>query len=246
LALAAALVAWALAPRPAHAAEALYLTWTDCYLGATHTSNRDFACLGNLGDNQLFCAFTMPAATDQVEGVDIVVDIQHSSTPLPDWWRMDVGGCRELSLSAAYFPGPTSCLDMWQGKPSASSGIQGYLPNQPRGLSSQARIKVAGSVLPSEAVSLDGSSMYVAARIVIDNAKSFDVSSCDGCGEPACLVLNSIKIGRDPSAPGGDVLLEVPGAGNANWATWQGGGGADCVAVPVRNRTWGQIKSLYR
>jgi len=28
--------------------------------------------------------------------------------------------------------------------------------------------------------------------------------------------------------------------------TWQGGAGANCNTVPVRNTTWGQIKSFYR
>jgi hypothetical protein len=246
MALAAALVAWALTPRPAAAAEGLYLTWNDCYLGASQTSNRVFACLDDTGDNQLFCAFTMPQAADKVVAVEIVVDIQHSSSPLPDWWRLDVGGCRQGSISADYFPGPTSCLDMWQGMPSAISGVQGYLPTQPRGLSSQARIKVAASVLRTESVSLDGSSMYHAARIVINNARTVGPPLCNGCGLPACLVLNSILIGRDPSAPGGDVFLQIPGANDANWAQWQGGVGANCTAVPVRNRTWGQVKSLYR
>jgi hypothetical protein len=44
---------------------------------------------------------------------------------------------------------------------------------------------------------------------------------------------------------GGDLLLDTPGPEGANRATWQGSG-ADCDAVPVRARTWGLLKSLYR
>jgi hypothetical protein len=60
MALAAALVACALAARPAAAAEGLYLTWNDCYQGGTATSDRGFACGSNSGQNELYCAFTMP------------------------------------------------------------------------------------------------------------------------------------------------------------------------------------------
>jgi hypothetical protein len=52
-----------------------------------------------------------------VIAVEIVVDIQHSSATLPDWWRLNVGGCRQgVNIAAAAdFPGKTACLDMWQG-----------------------------------------------------------------------------------------------------------------------------------
>ena len=69
---------------------------------------------------------------------------------------------------------------------------------------------------------------------------------CGGCAGSACLVLNGMWIRRQPGAVGGDVLLSEPGTGQANWATWQGGTGADCAAVPVRAVTWGRLKGLYR
>ena len=244
--LAAALVACALAARPADAAEGIYLTWNDCALGASQTSNLDFACADNGGTNELFCAFTMPQAANNVIAIEVVVDIQHSTTALPDWWRLDAGGCRGGSLMAAPNPGSrTACVDMWQGT-GAIAGIQGYIPTEPRGADSQARIKVAASVLPPDAVSLDATSMYYGVRIILNNAKTVGLASCAGCTQPACLVLNSVLIGRIPGSPGGDLFLQTPGPSGANWARWQGGSGADCAAVPVRNRAWGQVKSLYR
>lgn len=244
--LTAALVACALCARSAAAAEGIYLTWHDCFQGASHTSNLDFACADNFGSNDLYCAFTMPQAANNVLAVEAVVDIQHSSPSLPDWWRLDVGGCRQGNLMASANPaGKTACVDMWQGT-GAIAGVQGYIPSEPRGAASQARIKVAASVLPPEAVSVDGTSMYYAVRITLANNNTVGPGSCSGCGQPACLVLNSILVGRIPGSPGGDYFLQIPGAGDANWARWQGGSGADCAAVPVRNRAWGQVKSLYR
>lgn len=242
----AGVVACILAPRPLCAAEGIYLTWNDCYLGASQVSNVDFACAVSSGSEELFCAFTMPQAANNVIGVEVVVDMQHSSTSLPDWWRLDKGGCRDGALTASPHPGSgTGCIDMWQGT-GAIAQIQGYHPMEPRGANSQARIKVAASVLPPEAVSVDGTSMYYAVRIILSHEKTTGVDACLGCLQPSCLVLNSILVGRLPGSPGGDYFLQAPGAGDANWARWQGGSGANCAAVPVRNRAWGQVKSLYR
>jgi hypothetical protein len=59
-------------------------------------------------------------------------------------------------------------------------------------------------------------------------------------------VLNSIEVERTAGAPGGNILLQSPGPGNANWAQWNGGQGADCALVPVRKVTWGRVKGIYR
>jgi hypothetical protein len=247
--LAASLIGWAVAAGPAVAAEGLYLSWDDCAQGPTATSNLNFACDTNAGQSELYCAFTMPQAADNVVAIEVVVDIQHANPTLPDWWRLDtgvVGGCRKGSLGVAVdFPGKTACADMWQGLPTAS-GVQDYVLTEPRGALSQARIEVAASVLPQDAFALDGTSMYYAARIIINNARTIGAPTCGGCDQPACLVLNSILVGRLPGSPGGNYFLQTPGTGDGNWGRWQGGLGADCAAVPVRNRTWGQIKSLYR
>ena len=58
-----------------------------------------------------------------------------------------------------------------------------------------------------------------------------------------CIVFNSAALSEPAPAP--DAILSGPPTGGRNVITWQGAG-ANCAAVPVRNRTWGQIKSLYR
>lgn len=236
-------------PSATRAAEGLYLTWNDCYLGPTQTSNMSFACNTNSGESELYVAFTMPQSANNVVAVEIVVDVQHSSPALPAWWRLEPNGCRwamgdSIFAAAASFPGKIACLNMWEGAATpAIALIAGFIPSQPGGADSQARIKVTASVLPADARSVDGTSMYYAARIILRNNRTVGDLSCPGCEGAACLVLNSILIGR---SPGGDHFLQVPGPGDANWAHWQGGGGANCAAVPVRNRAWGQVKGLYR
>jgi len=235
----------------ARAGAGLYLTWNDCFQGGG-TSNLAFACDTDTGENDLYVAFTMPEAANNVVAVEIVIDVQHSSPTLADWWRLEPTGCRwdmnNVTLdAAASFPGKTACADMWQGAATpAIAQVADYTPGQPGGAASQARIRVTASVVPADARSLDGTSMYYAARVIIKNAKTIVPGGCAGCGDPACLVLNSILVGRLAGSTGGDYFLETPGPGEANWARWQGGGGANCQSVPVRNRAWGQLKGLYR
>jgi hypothetical protein len=88
--------------------------------------------------------------------------------------------------------------------------------------------------------------MYYAARLTVRHTKTVGDMACSGCLDGACLVLNSILVGRLAGSSGGDYTLQTAGSGDANWARWQGGGGANCAAVPVRNRAWGQLKGLYR
>ena len=93
------------------------------------------------------------------------------------------------------------------------------------------------------AVNLDATSTYYAARLILKNNLTVGTPSCAGCDQAACLVMNSIRI----AGPTGDIaFLQLPGSNGANWALWQGGQGANCAAVPVRNRAWGQLKGLYR
>lgn len=230
------------ATRPAGAAEAIYLSWDGCRSGSQNQSNHNFACDQDGTAQELFVEFTMPQAADNVIAIEVVIDIQHASQTLPDWWRFDEGGCRVGKVTADVLF-PAGCVNMWQpNSDQVIGGFADYVTSQPHGQPSQARLRVTLAVYTPYAVTLDASTMYAAARIVLHDDNTTGAPVCAGCGEPACLVLNSILVGRIA----GSLLLEAPGSNNGNWVTWQGGSGANCAAVPVRKHTWGEIKSLYR
>jgi hypothetical protein len=231
-------------PLRAGAAEGLSLTWGECALSGSAAHDGTWTCDSNLGQSDLFCAFGVGAPVDSVLGVEVVVDVQQADAGLPDWWRFEVGGCRSGELLADLdFRARSACADFYHGN--ATAGLT-YDPGQPRGGANQARIRVTASVLPDFGyATLDPATMYYAARLIIRHATTTD-PLCAGCAGPACLVLNSITVKRQPGASGGDVVVTTPGAGDANWATWQGGAGANCASVPVRAVTWGRIKGLYR
>lgn len=227
---------------PAFSAEGLYLTWHDCAAAPVAQHDYRTACEAELGEQALYAAFTMPFAVDSVVAVEIVIDAQVAGGTLPAWWQYQPDGCRFRSLIAgAAFVLEDACADFWQERATPNQ-LPGYFVGEPRGGPGQARLKITFALLPENYVRLEAGPMYYAARLVIKNSPT---GSCSGCLQPACLVLNSIVIGRLPGAAGGDVVLTASGPDRAQRATWQGTG-ADCDAVPVTPKYWGALKSMFR
>ncbi|MEO5618818.1 MAG: hypothetical protein ABIS67_13710 [Candidatus Eisenbacteria bacterium] len=224
--------------------EALRMAWDDCPTSPGASINRLFTCDTNIGSSALFCAFSVLQPIDQIIGLEIVVDVQHSLSSLPDYWRLGPSPqCRHDMLSAS--------VDFSAANECASPGftgavLQDYLITEPRGLQSQARIKAVVFVPSPETRSVANDTTYHAVRLVFSHDRTVNVNVCTGCASPACLVLNSVTVRRVKGAFGGDITLSGPGPGNANWAFWRSVVGADCSLVPVRTLTWGSVKSLYR
>ena len=235
-------------PATSVAAEALFLTWGDCALGGGLSSVTP-PCNTELGSEVLYLAFSLGQPVDQVLGIETVVDIQSEAITPPDWWRFEPAGpilppgCHNGGLSASRdFSAQVACIDPWAGS-TGDALVQDYMPGDPRGGAGQARIRATAFVVaPGPALSLDAAHQYYGLKLILSNRGT---AACMGCGQPACLVLNSIWLKR-PGAGDGDVLIATPAPADANWARWQGASNLDCTAVPVRRSTWGQVKSLYR
>ncbi len=223
----------------AQAGPGLTLAWVDCRAGGGVT-NQAFGCGSNTVEMAMFPAFELSAAIDSVYQLELVIDLQHSLTPLPAWWRLDPGQCRaDQAIADAVFSG--GCADPWAG--TGVAAVQGYLAGPPGRSASQARLLVVATVPSTAAVALQAGVPYFAPRVRIRSGNS---TTCAGCAASACLVLNSIQLHRLPGTTPEDLLITVAATETMNWISWQGGVGADCAAVPARNRTWGAIKSLYR
>ena len=232
-------------PGVASAQEALLLGWEECRL--TGLADEAFTCGANDQTIELFCAFRLPFGTGaDVIGVEAVVDVQHSQAALPDWWLMAASGqCRSGALTAgADFSAVSACVDPWRG--AATAEIQAFDIGMPRGGANQVRILAVAGLPSDSARTISASDVCYGVKIRIHTMKTNGPGSCVGCSDGACLVLNGITVRRLPGAPGGDLKLTIPAAGDGNRVTWRGGAGADCALVPVRAVTWGRIKSLYR
>lgn len=224
------------------AAAGLNLAWNDCFSDGG-ASNKAFACAANTGSNSLFGSFVPPTGITAMTGAEVVVDLLTADPAFTNWWRMfTAGSCRASSLSANFLPGPAGgsgvCQDYWQGQ--ASGAIAAYTIGQ-GGMANRARVLLVGATAPSNATSVDSATEYYAFTMVINNQKSVGTGSCTGCLDKVCIVLNQIKITQPAGV--GDVAVTT---GLNQIATWQGELTSTCLPVPARNRTWGQVKALYR
>ena len=221
------------------------LAWNDCG-GAGGAVNRNFACATNVGDNDLYASFDPPMTLTTVNGNILIIDLQSAWPTLPQWWQFkNPGTCRLASLIAN--GGPGSCVDPWQGQ--GSPGIGAYFTNANVPAMPLNRARIVGSIAVASAFAgqVDPGTEYFSMVFRINNAKTVGMGACAGCQDPVCIVLTEIVITQPPGTPGGSPKLHNPLV--SLYATWQGGaintfgcpGGS-----PTVNRTWGQLKGLYR
>ena len=222
-------------------AAGLSLGWQDCRAsGGAGADNQQFGCNSEFIVLPLHAAFVLAAPVDSVVSFELVIDVDVAATTLPLWWSMAPGQCRAGGWSADTFPAG-SCNDPWQGQGVAA--FQGWFQGQPGDSPRHGRLLVAAAASPGTFVALEENAAYSAARVLLRTDKTL---TCEGCSTPACLVFNSVLIRRLAGSSFETVQLSAPEAPGLERATWQGGSGADCQAVPTRRSTWGAVKSLYR
>lgn len=222
-------------------------SWTQCIVDGG-VAGRVFACGSNSGTNVSIGTFTTDAQVPDFIGVEVVIDIQ-SNGALPEWWKFNQSGsCRQNSLAASFDWSVLAggCADAYAGA-LPQGGIAGYFyvgsplqsvdnPTDP----SRARLKIGAAVADANIV--DAGIEYYAFRLAMNNLKTVGTGSCPGCATDVCLVLNSVKA-AGLSGPFELCVSTDPASNPA--ITWQNGVGL-CAATPAQNRTWGQVKSLYR
>ena len=236
------LVALALLFATAAHAGTLNLRWNAC-LGDGGVQNRAFACDTDLESEQLVASFSLPAAMENVMGVDCFINIDFQGAALPAWWEfVGAGGaCRLTSLVAtSTLPaGASSCIDF------ANFARDAYFVYQaaPSGPNT-ARLEVVSPVIPNGFFPLAAGQEYLAFTLTIDHQKTVGARGCGGCLVPACLGLNPIRLLRQPP----DYVPVFPTSGTTHIATWQGSTIVPfCVGLtPTRPSTWGEVKALYR
>jgi len=222
-------------------AQGVNLSWLDC--GASGVADRTFACTSNTGNNDMYASVVAPTTLTQFVGIDVVMDLISATNPLPDWWSLNSStGCRTSSLTmvsdfSASTSGGAACTDFFQG--GGGGGIGAYRVGE-GGITNRARI-VAFWAVPVEGT-LDQTETYMF-RLRVNNARTVGTGACAGCLDQVCIVLNSINLAQPAGV--GDYFMTGPPAGGRDFVTWQGAG-ANCALVPTKNKTWGQVKSLYR
>ncbi len=219
------------------------LRWNACAADAG-VSNRNFACDTDVGTHTLVASFMLDQPISDLVFIDAVIDfIVADNQPVPPWWENF--GCRFFSISAnaTIDPSAVNCTD-WSGGVGVGAliGFNHEGSIAPADTASHRRIIVAAGADPP-GVNVNANQEYFLFNLVIDNALTTDPGGCAGCSQPVCIVLNSLRFLNNSAAV---TQLATPNVAGGNFATWQGGSGANCTAVPARRSTWGQVKALYR
>ena len=239
-----------LAAMPAQAARGLNLSWSRCHGEGVGTQNRSFACDTNDGSEVLVASFVLDQPIAQVNGNEAMIHLISQDDPLPAWWDMrHAGSCRQASLSfnTAEDANDVVCTDWAQG--GSVGGINSYSINPPftnidPSLTSRCRvISIALAVAPDNLQDLQPDIEYFSFNLVIDHAKTVGTGACGGCSGAVCLVFNSLNV-TTPVLGNGAYFYggTTPGSDMAHWQ----GTGADCLLVPVKSKTWGEVKAMYR
>lgn len=214
------------------------LSWNDC--GAFGTSSKTFTCASNtLTGAVLIASAVAPVPMDQLNGEESEFLLQTTAPALSPWWHLESGGCRgtsAISTSFDFTGGPFNCLDPWSGQ--AAGGML-YEANY--GALNRARLRTVGAIAGS--TSITNTDEYEFFKVTLLGSKTVGTGACAGCTDGMCIVFTSLKLTQPAGV--GDYVLTAPVI--RQHVTWQSGVAFFCPAGdPVRNTTWGSVKSLYR
>jgi hypothetical protein len=148
-------------------------------------------------------------------------------------------------------PGQGACADHWQGQGGAAV-IAYIVPLE--GSYRRARIGISVSVPTLAAGPVQAGTEDYAFNLVIRNENTVGAGSCAGCADPTSLLFYSLQLHQPAGTLGGSPVIYNPAV--TNFVIWQVTFlGPGCLfpwcqfepcTTPTVNRTWGQIKSIYR
>ncbi len=212
----------------------LVISWDDC--GAGRGTTRAFACDGNAGADTLVFSlvpdFNFPSlARADISGYVCVRDIT-----LPDWWQvLGAGSCRLGGLTAAAVSPQGGCESAWDPEGGAAMRLNRVPRTTWYGFVFVLSVSVGDS---SRARNLVFGHEYALARLVLDHSRTTGPGACAGCSLGADIGTDFIWM---YTTDGRNL-----GYSSGTYVTWQDPTLRCWAVVPVVNRTWGAIKSLYR
>lgn len=226
-----------LLPGAAFAQGGFNVAWNEC--GASGVFARSFACDTNVGHDLLVVSFAYYEDLPQVVGLELDLNARIAGGTIPAWWDFRSGiGCRSGGLVLSTdFSSLGACSDPWGG---ALSGIIFQWVHGYGGFPDRLRVRAAAAV--AEPVTIAGGVEHYAAAFQLRRGGTTGAGACAGCDLGACLSVGSLTLVRPAGV--GDLHLVSPY--DHALVFWQEEGAWHLCSTPARNRTWGQLKSLYR
>jgi hypothetical protein len=236
-----------------HAA-GLNLAWDKC-LSEGGGIAKTFACTGNTGYADVVGSFIPSQPHPRFVAIEVKLDVQSQTRTLPAWWQFfNSGSCRETGFDLTFdfrsLP-KSSCDDPFEGN--VWGGVGYYAtPDHPtsvyQGGPNTARMLMGAALMYSK--NLSPGAEYYAFRLRITYDSSSGGGACEGCSTPVCLTLSEVAVYDESAEPLNDQLSHPPEPeiisqqAQGYMISWQDAG-TGCQSS-VKNKTWGQLKSLYR
>ncbi|MFN8589166.1 MAG: hypothetical protein U0704_15345 [Candidatus Eisenbacteria bacterium] len=225
-------------------AEGVSLAWSDC--GAAGSTARSFACNSNTGTDDLYLSFVPPTGVNAFYEIEAIVQVGTVDfAPVPDWWNfVSFTGCRRASLLTTHnIPISTgACVDPYALAPSTlTQQVATALVLFGDGVTRRMQLRAVVTLAVADTLALDPGTEYYGVRWRFNHTRTVGTGACAGCTQAMCLALGRVLLRSGPAQP---VEFALPQTAQ-HAVTWNGGSSCDRL-VPVRNRTWGALKSLYR
>ncbi len=235
-------------------AAGLNLAWDKC-LSEGGASSKTFSCGTNVGYADIVGSFIPSQPHPLFVGFEVKLDVQSQTRTLPAWWQLfNPGSCRETAFELVFdfktMP-KSSCDDPFEA--TAYGGVGYYAtPSNPslsyQGGPNTARMFLGAALMYSK--NLSPGTEYYAFRLRLTYDSSTGGSACEGCSTPVCLTLAEVAVYDESAEPLNDQLSHPPEPEIISQQAqnvmigWQDAG-SGCQSA-VKNKTWGQLKSLYR
>jgi len=245
----------ALAAAPAFAAGgALFLGWGNCVGDAGWVAYSSFNCALGLGD-VMYVNYQVNTPATNVVTLNAIMDVNiNSQTSVPDFWHFEAGGCNygflvledkrptgKCSTSQTTLCGNTGSL--------CNEFITAYGIGAPAKLPpNRTRILITNARAASSPVTLVAApTKQYAYDLGIDATNATEAGGvCAGCASVISIALNSIVLESALAETGGEAVADIITSDMPGSAPGVCINAATCNAVPVQNKTWGQLKALYR
>jgi len=229
------------------------LAWNNCITESNQAENIAYACDASRNGLPFRCvvSFVSPDQLNAFVGVEATIDVYNSPAyfdhptpgPLPDYWRLALGECREGNL---LFPastlgiGSNACRNPWSN---ANTGGGSVVTSMSNG----ARLKL--TFARDSGTQLLTGQQYIGMVLNIDTWGDINNGNgeCAGCCTPMVLSIERVGLHQTAGTPPQDIYYLDP-VGGRPWVTWQSPYAPNpppCIPVPVKRSTWGSIKATY-
>jgi hypothetical protein len=234
---------------PAWAQGSLYQSWVNCAGDPNAATNINFDCAGGTPAS-LFATYQLTAPATSVAAVSAVIDVaMNGGSALPPFWHMEGGGCNSAGLGIDDARGAGNCAGAnvsfaGSGGNNSDAFVTAY--GTPfAGLDSRARILTSVNRASSNPFDFSAGTRYFAFRLdfFFDAATELG-GTCAGCTSVVGVSLNTILL--ESVSAGADAVAAVIQSDDPSSQPSVCVNSPTCTAVPVKARSWGQVKSLYR